>query len=38
AHIIFFGINSAEDYRTGDRTGTPDGVMVDSPAQAKSWQ
>lgn len=37
AHIIFFGINSAEDYRTAIELGA-DGVMVDSPAQAKSWQ
>ncbi len=37
AHIIFFGINSAEDYRTAKELGA-DGVMVDSPAQAKSWQ
>lgn len=37
AHIIFFGINSAEDYRTAKALGA-DGVMVDSPAQAKSWQ
>ncbi|MCG6822292.1 glycerophosphodiester phosphodiesterase [Klebsiella aerogenes] len=37
AHIIFFGINSAEDYRTAKELGA-DGVMVDSPAQAKNWQ
>ncbi|HFO1300411.1 TPA: glycerophosphodiester phosphodiesterase family protein [Klebsiella pneumoniae] len=37
AHIIFFGINSSEDYRTAIELGA-DGVMVDSPAQAKSWQ
>ena len=35
AHIIFFGINSAEDYRTAKELGA-DGVMVDSPAQAKT--
>ncbi len=37
AHIIFFGINSAEDYRHGEAS-CADGVMVDSPAQAKSWR
>lgn len=37
AHLIFFGINSAEDYRTAKELGA-DGVMVDSPAQAKNWQ
>ena len=37
AHIIFFGINSAENYRTAKELGA-DGVMVDSPAQAKNWQ
>ncbi|EPL3843520.1 glycerophosphodiester phosphodiesterase family protein [Klebsiella aerogenes] len=37
AHIIFFGINSADDYRTAKELGA-DGVMVDSPAQAKNWQ
>lgn len=36
AHIVFFGINSADDFRTASELGA-DGVMVDSPAKAKTW-
>ncbi|WP_368765758.1 glycerophosphodiester phosphodiesterase family protein [Klebsiella oxytoca] len=36
AHIIFFGINNADDFRTASELGA-DGVMVDSPAKAKTW-
>ncbi|MFL4557892.1 glycerophosphodiester phosphodiesterase family protein [Yersinia kristensenii] len=34
AHIIFFGINTPEDYQKAKELGA-DGVMVDSPAQFK---
>lgn len=34
AHIIFFGINTLEDYKKAKKLGA-DGVMVDSPAMFK---
>jgi len=37
AHVILLGVNSAEDYQKAQTLGA-DGVMVDSPAQAKAWQ
>lgn len=36
AHIVFFGINNAADFRTASELG-PDAIMVDSPAKAKAW-
>ena len=36
AHIIFIGINSAEDYQKAQTLGA-DGVIVDSPAKAQEW-
>ena len=36
AHVVFFGINSADDFRKASELGA-DGVMVDSPAKAKTW-
>ncbi|MBZ0060160.1 MULTISPECIES: glycerophosphodiester phosphodiesterase family protein [unclassified Leclercia] len=35
-HIILLGVNSAEDYQKAKALGA-DGVMVDSPAQAREW-
>lgn len=37
AHVILLGVNSAEDYQKAQTLGA-DGVMVDSPALAKTWQ
>jgi glycerophosphoryl diester phosphodiesterase len=36
AHLIFIGVNSNEDYQKAKALGA-EGVLVDSPAQAKSW-
>jgi Glycerophosphoryl diester phosphodiesterase len=36
AHIIFIGVNSAEDYHKAVALNA-DGVMTDSPAKAKAW-
>ncbi|QLA67604.1 glycerophosphodiester phosphodiesterase [Enterobacter pasteurii] len=36
AHLIFIGVNSAEDYQKAKALGA-EGVLVDSPASAKSW-
>ncbi|UAN41747.1 MULTISPECIES: glycerophosphodiester phosphodiesterase family protein [unclassified Enterobacter] len=36
AHLIFIGVNSNEDYQKAKALGAK-GVLVDSPAQAKSW-
>lgn len=36
AHIIFIGVNSAEDYQKAVELKA-DGVMVDSPAKARAW-
>ncbi|MCU6667839.1 glycerophosphodiester phosphodiesterase [Enterobacteriaceae bacterium H4N4] len=36
AHVILLGVNSDEDYQKAQSLGA-DGVMVDSPAQAKAW-
>ena len=36
AHVILLGVNSAEDYQKAQTLGA-DGVMVDSPAQARAW-
>lgn len=35
-HIILLGVNSAADYQKAAALGA-DGVMVDSPAQAREW-
>ena len=36
AHLIFIGVNSEEDYQKAKTLGA-EGVLVDSPAKAKSW-
>jgi glycerophosphoryl diester phosphodiesterase len=36
AHLIFIGVNSDADYQKAKALGA-DGVLVDSPAKAKSW-
>lgn len=36
AHLIFIGVNSVEDYQKAKTLGA-EGVLVDSPAKAKSW-
>lgn len=36
AHLIFIGVNSEEDYLKAKTLGA-EGVLVDSPAKAKSW-
>lgn len=36
AHLIFIGVNSDEDYQKARALGA-EGVLVDSPAKAKSW-
>ncbi|MGX5109256.1 glycerophosphodiester phosphodiesterase family protein [Enterobacter cloacae] len=36
AHLIFIGVNSEEDYQKAKTLGA-DGVLVDSPAKARSW-
>lgn len=36
AHLIFIGVNANEDYQKAKALGA-EGVLVDSPAQAKSW-
>ncbi|MBS3046402.1 glycerophosphodiester phosphodiesterase family protein [Enterobacter mori] len=36
AHVIFIGVNSAGDYQKALDLKA-DGIMVDSPAQAKTW-
>lgn len=36
AHLIFIGVNSEEDYQKSKTLGA-EGVLVDSPAKAKSW-
>lgn len=36
AHLIFIGVNSEEDYQKAKTLGA-EGVLVDSPANAKSW-
>ncbi|MGX5028687.1 glycerophosphodiester phosphodiesterase family protein [Enterobacter asburiae] len=36
AHLIFIGVNSEEDYLKAKTLGA-DGVLVDSPAKARSW-
>ena len=36
AHLNFIGVNSEEDYQKAKTLGA-EGVLVDSPAKAKSW-
>lgn len=36
AHLIFIGVNTSEDYQKARALGA-EGVLVDSPASAKSW-
>lgn len=36
AHLIFIGVNASEDYQKARALGA-EGVLVDSPASAKSW-
>ncbi|MBE4967030.1 glycerophosphodiester phosphodiesterase family protein [Enterobacter cloacae complex sp. P24RS] len=36
AHLIFIGVNSEEDYQKAKTLGA-EGVLVGSPAKAKSW-
>ncbi|WP_326470246.1 glycerophosphodiester phosphodiesterase family protein [Enterobacter wuhouensis] len=36
AHLIFIGVNTDEDYQKARALGA-EGVLVDSPAKAKSW-
>ena len=37
AHIILFGVNSPQEYQQALAALGADGVMVNSPAEAKSF-